>query len=88
MKIKEECKLRSIAGENIVLMPGAEETDMTRVLAFNDTACWLWQQAEGREFTLPELASLLAARYDVDTATALADVTAWADTLRRHGLIL
>lgn len=37
MKIKQSCKVRQVAGENIILMQGRSGGDMTRVVSLNST---------------------------------------------------
>ena len=39
MKINPIYKVRKVAGENIILLQGKTNGDMTRVVAFNESAC-------------------------------------------------
>lgn len=41
MRIKEEYKVREMAGEHIVVMQGRYGVDMTKVIALNETSLWL-----------------------------------------------
>lgn len=50
MRIKEEYKVREMAGEHIVVMQGRYGVDMTKVIALNETSLWLWNRLQGREF--------------------------------------
>lgn len=89
MRLNPDCHLHSIAGEHFIIRPGREETDLTRVISFNATAVWLWQQfADGREFSADDAGAALAGHYDVDTPTAYADAGKWVDCLRQHNLVL
>lgn len=88
MKLKTDCTLRRIAGENIIIRPGEAETDMTRVVSLNGTAAWLWERLWGREFTAGEAAELLAAAYEVEQGQAAADAERWLDVMRQNGLLV
>lgn len=81
MKIKDNLKLREIAGESIVLLQGEKGSDMTRVLALNPSSRFLWEELKGRDFTLDDIVSLLCSHYDVDEARARDDARKWLDQL-------
>ena len=76
MKISEKFKVREMAGEHVIIMPGRVGADMTRILALNDSSLYLWETLRGRDFTTEEAAGLLTERYEVDEATALRDAQA------------
>ena len=46
MKIKQGCKLREIAGENVVIMQGRQGADFTQIITLNDSAVVLWNAVE------------------------------------------
>ena len=50
MKFKEGYKVRDIAGEHVVIMQGRFGSDMTRVIALNETSLLLWNELQGKEF--------------------------------------
>ena len=56
MKTKNGFVLRQLADEYILSAEGLEQVDFTHLISLNDTAAYLWQQVEGKEFTeeLPE----------------------------------
>lgn len=87
MKIDPKYKVREMAGEHIVVMPGRFGADMTRVLALNPSALFLWETLRDREFTAEDAARLLAERYGVDEATALRDAEAWTARLAECGVL-
>ena len=51
MKIKENYKIRQIAGENLVISQGRGVADMTKVISLNQSAVKLWEALAGREFS-------------------------------------
>lgn len=87
MKIIEGFKLREVAGQSVVAGEGLQQIDFNRLIALNPTAAYLWKQVEAKEFTAATLASLLAARYEVDEETARKDAADIADEWLKAGLI-
>jgi len=87
MKIRSTMKVREMAGEHIVVMPGRYGADMTRVVALNASSLYLWESLFGRDFTVGDAARLLAERYDVDEEMARRDAAAWVERLRACGIL-
>ena len=54
MRINPNIKIRDMVSEHIVVMPGAVQTDMTRVIALNDSALLLYNALSGRDFELED----------------------------------
>ena len=81
MRIKEEYKVREMAGEHIVVMQGRYGVDMTKVIALNETSLWLWNRLQGREFGTDDVRDLLLGEYDVDAETAERDAQAAEDRM-------
>lgn len=77
MKIKKEYKVREMAGEHVVIVQGRYGADMTKLISFNATSLYLWNELQGREFDADTVVSLLTARYNVDEPTARRDAEAW-----------
>ena len=87
MKIKKGFELRKICGENIVIAHGVENIDFTKIITLNESAAFIWQQVEGKEFTEEEMAKLLFDEYEVDETQALADVKVLAESWKQAGLV-
>ena len=88
MKISEKFKVREMAGEHVIIMPGRVGADMTRILALNDSSLYLWETLRGRGQPLAyRAAGLLTERYEVDEATALRDAQAWTGKLAECGVL-
>ncbi|MBQ4056174.1 MAG: PqqD family protein [Fibrobacter sp.] len=75
MKLNKDLVLREVGGEYMIVNPFSDTVDMTQVYSLNETAAWLWQQMEGKEFTVADLVAVLCEEYEVDTETATADLT-------------
>ena len=87
MKFKEGYKVRSMAGENVVIMQGTAGSDMTRIISLNDSSLLLWNALQGKEFEVADVATLLVDEYEIDLETATADAEAWVAKLSECGLI-
>lgn len=87
MKLDAKYKVREMAGEHIIVMPGSYGVDMTRVVALNPTSLYLWNALQGKEFEAADVANLLVAEYDVDDETARRDAEKWIEQLRTCGII-
>ena len=87
MKINSNYKLRSIAGETIVVNQGATGTDMTRIISLNASAKLLYEQLLGKEFTLEDAAQVLVDIYGIASEQAWKDAEKWAQALCKCGVI-
>lgn len=75
MRLKDGFVLRDVCGETVIIGEGLGTVDFGKLLVLNETAAWLWKEArEMGHFTVESLAERLCEEYDVDAATALADV--------------
>lgn len=87
MKFKKEYKVRSIAGENVVIMQGRYGSDVTRVISLNDTSLLLWNELQGEDFDLNKVVDLLLENFYVDEVTATKDAEAWIAKLKECNLV-
>ena len=88
MRFDERKKVRSVAGENIVIMQADGEADMTKVVALNESAMLVYEQLKGKEFAVADVARVLTDEYEVDEATALADAEALVASMRHEHMII
>jgi hypothetical protein len=76
MRIKKGFVLREVCGERVIIGEGLGAINFGKMLALNETAGWLWKQAqEMGDFTVEALADKLCEEYDVDTDEARKDVS-------------
>lgn len=87
MRIKQEYKVREIAGENVVIMQGRQGVDMTQIITLNDSALVLWNALQGQEFTSEDAARVLVQNFEVESAVALRDAESWVARMAECGLI-
>ena len=76
MRIKQGFVLREVCGENVIIGEGLGAIDFGKLLALNETATWLWKQAqEMGNFTIDALADKLCEEYEVSPNEARQDVS-------------
>ena len=85
MKIKDGFVLREVAGSTVVVPLGADHT-FGSMLKLNETGKLLWE-ALALGTTEEALSALLVSSYEVDSATASADVEKFLLSLRRLGVL-
>ncbi len=88
MRIDDRKKVRTVAGENIVIMQSDNAVDMTKVVALNESAMLVHQRLTGKDFTVADVARVLTDEYEVDEATALRDAEALVESMRKEHLII
>jgi hypothetical protein len=75
MRIKKGFVLREVCGERVIMGEGLGAINFGKLLALNETAAWLWKQAqEMSDFTIETLAERLCEEYEVTADEAKADV--------------
>ena len=87
MKLKEQYKVREMAGEHVVIMQGKLGSDLTRIISLNESALYLWNALEGKSFDVNTVADLLAEHYGIDDEVAQRDAARWLDKLDECGLL-
>ena len=88
MKLKNGFVLRQVCGENVIVGEGLGAINFGKMLALNETAAWLWQQAkEQGDFTIDSLAEALCQEYEVTLDEAKADVAGILDEWTAIGVI-
>lgn len=88
MRINPNIKIRDMVSEHIVVMPGAAQTDMTRVIALNDSALLFYNALSGRDFELEDAVRVLTDEYDVTPDVARRDAEALLADMRKNNLLV
>ena len=73
MRLKEGFTLRTICGEHVVIGEGLAQVNFNRMLSLNATAAYLWEQVQGKDFTVEDLVTLLTDKYEVSADQARQD---------------
>lgn len=86
MKRKPDFIHQTVGGENVLVPIGAQVMDMNGIVSLNEVAAHVWGLL-GQERTEEELAEAVADEFEVDAATARADVRAFVREIAALGLI-
>ena len=87
MKIKEGFTLRTMCGEHIVVGEGLSQVNFNKIISLNESAAWLWEQLQGKEFSEETLAELLLEKYDVSQEVAQADSAKLLAQWKEQGIV-
>ena len=88
MRIKQGFVLREVCGERVIVGEGLGAINFGKLLALNETAAWLWQQAQAMgDFTIEALAEKLCEEYDVTPDVAKADVEQMVAEWQKVGVV-
>ena len=80
-------KLRKLGNEYILVGESLELINFNKMITLNETAAFLWQEAEKGEFNVASLAEALQAEYEVTAEQAQADVTTTVQAWLEAGII-
>lgn len=87
MKTKNGFRLRELGGEYILIGESVELVNFNKIITFNESAAYLWQKIEGKEFNINTLTQLLLDEYDVSEELAHQDAQATIDDWKEIGLL-
>lgn len=87
MKIKSGFTLREIGTDHVVVPEGIEVINFNKLVSLNKTAKYIWEQLEGKDFSVEDIVKLLTEKYNVSEEIALADAKLLADRWKDIGLI-
>lgn len=87
MKIKSGFKLREIGTDFVVVPEGIEVINFNKLVSFNKTAMYVWEQVESKDFSVEDIAKLLTEKYNVSEEIALTDAKQLADRWKNIGLV-
>lgn len=87
MKTIEGFKLRKLGNEYILVGESMALINFNKMITLNETAAFLWEQADKGEFDVSSLCKALCAEYDVDPSQAMTDVQATIASWKEAGVI-
>ena len=66
---------------------GLQNINFNKLLALNVSAAFLWEEVEGKDFTLDEMADALVREYGIDKELALKDSQKLLDSWQAAGVL-
>lgn len=85
MKTNKDYILRSIAGESILIPTGTAAAQFNGMINLSEVGAFVWENLDSCA-DLDELAAKVVSAYEVDEATARADVQRFVDSLIACGM--
>jgi len=67
MRLKEGLILRKVGNDYVIVSPEQGMVDLSKVFSLNETAAWLWEQLQGKNFAIEDMIALIEEQYEVDS---------------------
>ncbi len=87
MKLVDGFVLKEIAGCKVVVPLSTNTVSFRSIISLNETGAFLWEALE-KETTEDELLQNMLKEYDVDEATAKADIAEFINTMKKANLLV
>lgn len=87
MRIKKGFVLRRMCGEYVVTADSLELINFNKLVTLNDSAAYLWQEMENKDFSVEDLSELLVEHYGIDNERALSDAVNICEAWQKAGVI-
>ena len=87
MKTIEGFKLRKLGNEYILVGESMALINFNKMITLNETAAFLWSEAEKGELDVNSLCKALCAEYEVSPEQAMTDVEATIASWKEAGVI-
>lgn len=87
MKLRTDLVLRTIGTDHMIVDPSQDMVDLSKVFTLNNSAAWLWEQLQGKEFSIATVVDLLCQEYDVADSQAHSDAEILIQDFKKQGLL-
>ena len=81
MKTKKGFNIRKVCGQNMIVAEGKENMDFSNIISMNESSALLWNEVQGKDFSVEDLAQILMDNYQIDDNTPLPHDQALQDAL-------
>jgi hypothetical protein len=71
----------------MIVEPGKDMVDLSKVYSLNKTAAFLWNELQGRDFSEDDVAEILIEEYGLTPRTAYMDGTKMLQQFKAENLI-
>ena len=86
MKIKNGFMLRKVGNQDVVVAVGEASRSFNGIIRLNESGSYLWQKLQS-DITQEQLVADMLNDYDIDEATATADVSGFIAKLREADIL-
>ncbi len=66
MRLKEGLTVRKVGDDYVIVAPEQGMVDLSKVYSLNETAAWLWDELDGKDFVVSDMVELVRNQYDVE----------------------
>ena len=87
MKLKKDFVIYNMADDYMLIPTGEQIAAFSGTIVLNEVSAFIIKQMEKESKTVDQLVEAILAEYDVDAATARADVEKVVETLKNSGVI-
>lgn len=87
MRLRADLTLRKLGDEYLIVDPGQDMIDMSKVFTLNDTAAKLWEYMQDKDFEAEAMVQVLVSHFEVEEEVATQDVLHLLDQLEQHELV-
>lgn len=87
MILKKGFKSRTICGEFVLTPETERQVDFNRLISMNETAQFLWNRLQDKDFQVSDMVELLLEEYEVEKEQAVADCEKLVLDWREAGLL-
>ena len=88
MRTSDNFKLRTVAGENVLVNVHSKSSDLSTFFSVNEPAAWLWKRASvEKDFTEEALVEWLCGEFEVSREEAAKDVHDMVLLWQRYGMV-
>lgn len=88
MKLRTDLTLRKLGDEYVIVDPGQDMIDMSKVYTLNETAAQLWKYLQNKEFDVSVILQILMDEFDVEIEIANRDAKVLVQEFKEHGLLI
>ena len=91
MKLRSDLILRHIGDEYVIVEPGQDMVDLSKVYTLNNSAAWLWEELQGKEFDLSTIVNLLFDHYEIsddEVPAVQQDAESLLNIFKENGLLI
>lgn len=88
MKLREDLVLRQVDQDYLIVDPGQDMIDMSKVYTLNETAAFLWNSLQGKEVSIDIMVDIICSTYDVTPDIARADATILFEEFKAQGILV
>ncbi len=87
MKIKKGFVLEKVGESYLACATGKLAREFSGLVKLNDTGAFIWGLFANGDITIEDAADKMIAEYDISREIALRDISAFADNLKKNGIL-